>query len=172
VQARDGATHINVKSESSKSEPPINGRKLSPSHDSTDLPGPPRADLLVPLEEKLPDTWRTLPDEDFLSLFLLMVPLLTSSIFGYPDFQIRCGKIGLMYVKGSASRWSSMRVAMNSVSGSYVQTEEVRLIDARAFRIEPMNGGIMTVDRERLTGPMQVQLLPHVALIMTRKRLS
>ena len=78
-----------------------------------------------------------------------------------------------MYLKGSTSRWGALKVAVNSMSGSHVQMEEVVVINAKAFRIEPMNGGIMTVDGEKLeTGPVQAQLLPHMALVMTRKRAS
>ena len=134
----------------------------------------PKADLLVPLNEELPDTWKTI-EQDFLTVAALMIPTLSRTVIGDPHFQMGSGKMRLLWVDGSISRFGTLKMFTDSETGKHIDIEEVKLIDAKAFRIEPLNedgNGIMTLDGERIEkyGPIQGQVHPHMAVVMTRRR--
>ncbi len=135
------------------------------------FPGPP-TNLLAPLDCEVPDTWKTFEGEQFLSITPLMVPFMSQSCFGDSNFQVGSGNIHLVCVRGSTSKWNALKLLINTKTGKHMEMEEVSLIKAKAFRIEPEhNAGIMTVDGERVeTGPLQAQLHPCLAVVMSRKR--
>ena len=129
-------------------------------------------DLLVPLTDSLPDSWLTCRDEEFLSITPLMIPFMSKNSFGDSSFRIGSREFRLLCVRGSTARLGALKVILNTKTGKHMEMEEVYVISAKAFRIEPVNGGIMTVDGEIVeTGPLQAQIHPHMLLVMSRKRL-
>lgn len=136
-------------------------------------PSGPPTDLLVPLNDPLPSTWVT-KDDSYLSVTPLMVPFMSRTVFGDPNLQIGSGKFRLMWVDGSMSKLEALKMFKNTEKGKHVEMDKVKLIDVKAFRIDPITpDGMMTVDGERVSyGPMQAQIHPHLACVMSRKRCS
>jgi len=135
--------------------------------------GPP-TDLLVPLSEKVPETWLTI-EQNFLGICPLMISHIGRTSIGDPNFHMGSGKMRLLWIDGSISRFGSLKVFTDSETGKHIDRPEVKLVDALTFRIEPLEAdekGIMTVDGERVKeyGPIQAQVHPHLARIMTRRR--
>ena len=134
--------------------------------------GPP-TDLLVPLSDKLPESWVTV-EGDFLNVSPLLIPHMSRTVIGDPNFKIGTGKMRLLWIDGSISRLSTLKMFSDSETGKHVDMNELKLIDVKAFRIEPLDSdenGIMTVDGERVKyGPMQAQIHPHLAMVMTRRK--
>lgn len=135
---------------------------------STSLPS---TNLLVPLSEPVPASW-TCKEDDFLSFTPLMIPMMSSTFYGDKDLPIGSGNIRLMWVDGNISRRDALNVMTQAEKGSHVELDVVYRVDVKAFRLEPLSPpGIMTVDGEVVSyGPMQAQIHPGLAQVMTRRR--
>ena len=132
----------------------------------------PLADLLVPLSSPLPETWVS-KEDDFLNICFATIPCLSRTAFSDPHFQVGSGKIRLIWIDGAATRLETLKVFTSSETGKHIELEQVKLIDAKAFRIEPITSGIMTIDGEVVSsGPIQGQIHPHMGYMMSRKRKS
>lgn len=133
----------------------------------------PPADLLVPLDQPVPDTWIA-KENDFLSISPIMVPYLSSDFFGDRELAIGSGNIRLMWVDGSITRRRVLNMMTAAGTGKHTELDEVYRIDVKAFRLEPLSPpGIMTVDGEVVPyGTMQAQVHPQLARVMSRRRKS
>ena len=137
------------------------------------LYGPP-TDLLVPFNEKVPETWSTI-EQDFLAICPLLISHVGRTFIADPNFHLGSGKMRLMWIDGKISRLGTLKVFTDAEKGRHVDKAEVKLTDAVTFRIEPLeedDRGIITVDGERVKkyGPIQAQVHPHLARVMTRRR--
>ena len=146
-------------------------QKEPDSSPSKSKPFGPPTDLLVPLEQPLPDTWVT-NEADYLGIIPIMITHLSRSSFGDANFEIGSGKIRLMWIDGSISRSGALKLFSGTDTGKHVDMAEVKVIDVRAFRIDPITpNGTITVDGEKVRyGPIQAQIHPHMATVMSRKR--
>lgn len=133
----------------------------------------PPTDLLVPLDRPVPDTWKT-KEGDFLSVSPIMIPCLSSDFLGDRELSIGSGNIRVMWVDGSITRRGVLSMLTSAESGKHTRMDEVYRIDSKAFRLEPITTpGIMTVDGEAVHyGPMQAQVHPQLARLMSRRRKS
>lgn len=173
-------------SEKSDSESPSLGRSAaavnnvpSEDNDCTDsVPAssppptvPPKADLLVPLDQPLPPTWTT-KEDDFLAFNPAMISHLSSENFIDRNFSMGTGKFRLLWMDGSTTRANALNIMASSGSGNHVNLPKVFTKDVRAFRLEPLSPpGMLTVDGEKMPyGPMQAQVHPRLARLMSRKR--
>lgn len=131
----------------------------------------PVLDLLVPLDQSVPDSWVTM-EADFLSFSNLMIPLISRTFFGDPNLKIGSGKLRLVWIDGAITRGRVLRLMNTMETGTHLQMEEMSRIDVKAFRLEPLSPpGIMTVDGERMPyGPMQCQIHPNMACTFSRRR--
>lgn len=170
------------KEKSSSESPPLrhpakSGEQVQEAVGDAVHPSPPtnlpQTDLLVPLDQPLPDTWVT-KEDNFLCITPLLVPYMSSDFFGDREMGIGTGNIRLMWVDGNISRWGVFNVMTSAETGKHTELGEVYRIDAKAFRLEPLSPpGLMTVDGEVVTyGTMQAQVHPHLARVISRRRKS
>lgn len=133
----------------------------------------PPTDLLVPLDQPVPDTWTT-KEDNFLSINPIMIPYLSSDFFGDRELSIGSGSIRIMWIDGNITRRRVFNMMTSAESGKHTELDEVYRIDVKAFRLEPLSPpGIMTVDGEVVPyGTMQAQVHPQLARVMTRRRKS
>ena len=163
--------------EKSGSESPAMNKRDPDVPDSPPSPppvNPPQTDLLVPLDQPVPGTWIT-KEDDYLTINPLLIPHLSSDFFGDPDVVMGSGAIRLTWVDGRTTRKGALSMMTAAESGRHVEMPEVFRIDVKAFRLEPAPSppGVLTVDGERVKyGPIQAQVHPRLARIMSRKRKS
>ena len=131
----------------------------------------PRADLLPPLSEPVPDNWETL-ERDFMSISLLMIPHMARNVFGDPEVSIGAGKIRLVICGEQITRLGMFGLLTKADTGQHVEMDGVLRKDVTAFRLEPYTTpGMLTIDGETVHyGPIQVQVHHALARIMCRKR--
>ena len=131
----------------------------------------PPTDLLVPLDQTLPDTWVTKEDR-FLCINPMMVAYMSSDFFGDREIVMGTGNIRLMWVDGNITRKCVYNVMTSAGTGKHTEMDEVYRVDVKAFRLEPLSPpGLMTVDGEVVHyGTMQAQVHPQMARVMSRRR--
>ena len=131
----------------------------------------PLTNLLVPLSSPVPETWVTAED-DFLNINFMTIPFLSREFMGDPNVKMGAGKIHIVIIVGTATRRDAINVVRKSGTGKHVELDQVKVVEAQAFRIEPITpGGIMAVDGEQVSyGPMQGQVHPRLFNVMSRKR--
>ena len=136
----------------------------------SEFPQPP-TNLLMPLSSPVPETWISM-EGDYLNISMLTIPFLSRTSIGDSSLEIGSGKIRIVWIDGAATRFETLKVFANSETGRHVEMDQVKVIDAVAFRIEPTTpDGIMTVDGEQISyGPIQGQVHPHMCSVMSRKR--
>ena len=131
----------------------------------------PKADLLPPLSEPVPDNWKVL-DKEFMAVSILMIPYMAHNFIGDPDVSIGMGKIRVVICDAQITRLGMFDMLTKAKTGQHVEMEGVTRTDMRAFRLEPYTSpGLLTVDGEEVYyGPIQVQIHPALARVMCRKR--
>ncbi|XP_051632049.1 LOW QUALITY PROTEIN: sphingosine kinase 2-like [Manacus candei] len=136
-------------------------------------PGPPQCpqrgppdDLLVPLGQALPPGWVSL-EGDFVLVVALSPSHLGADLVAAPRARPDDGLLHLLFVRGGVSRGSLLRALLAMARGGDPgggPGTPLSRVPARAFRLEPLGGGTMTVDGERVPcGPVQGQLHPGLA---------
>ncbi len=131
--------------------------------------GPP-TDLLVPLTEKVPNSW--IPKgESFFGISILMIPMIGKDVFGNRHLKIGSGFFRIMCIAGDISRVGAVKMITSADTGKHTDMDEVTSVDAKAFRLEPTTPGIFTLDGEAVPyGPVQGQIHPGLLRIMSRRR--
>ena len=134
----------------------------------------PSTDLLVPLTENITDSTWTVAEDDYFGIAMIMVPFMGKDFYGDPTLQIGSGNIRLLTIDGKISRIGALGLMASVEKGSHTNRDDVCFIDVKAFRLEPITyPGIMTVDGERVSyGPIQGQVHPGLARVMSRKRVT
>ena len=77
---------------------------------------------------------------------------------------------GLAYLCWLKAGTAITTFLLNLSTGDHLKSPHVRMVAVRAFRLEPREkDGIMTIDGERIQyGPVQGQMLPSMARVLTR----
>lgn len=77
----------------------------------------------------------------------------------------------LFWMRAGAPKTAVASFLMNMSSGEHLKSSHVEMAAVRAFRVEPKEkNGIMTVDGELVQyGPMQGQVLPSLATVLSRQ---
>ena len=175
-------------SEKSRSESPtLNNRAAVASNGHSDVDegtdsvppsspppaNPPLTDLLMPLDQPVPPIWIT-KEEDYLAFNPTMISHMSSDFFVDPDFTMGTGTFRLFWISGSTTRKGALNIMSTAGSGTHINLPEVFRLDVKAFRLEPLSPpGILTVDGEKIPyGPIQAQVHPRLARLMSRKRKS
>lgn len=131
----------------------------------------PKANLLPSLSGPVPETWETI-ESDFMAVTLLMIPHMAHNVFGDPAFAIGTGKIRVVVVNDRVTRIGMFGLLTKADTGEHLDMNGVIRKDVKAFRIEPQTSpGMLTVDGEEVYyGPLQCQIHPTLARVMSRKR--
>ncbi|XP_030053628.1 sphingosine kinase 2 [Microcaecilia unicolor] len=131
--------------------------------------GPPD-DLLVPLDEPVPQDWVTL-EGDFVLVLAVYQTHLGADLFVAPFTSFGEGLIHLFFVKAGISRAALIRLFLAMERGSHFELEYPHFthLPVRAFRLEPLtHKGILTVDGERVEyGPIQGQIHRRMCNLIT-----
>ena len=132
----------------------------------------PKPHLLPELKDSTPESWKSIEGE-FLSITLLMVSHLSRGFVGDPKMSIGTGKIRIMYIQ-KLSRFGMLGMLAGGETGKHLQMSEVKMVDVKAFRLEPYTEqGLITVDGEVVKyGPIQAQVHQHLARVFCLKKVE
>lgn len=145
----------------------------SPSKSRTFVQGPKTPLLPKSVTDPVPGDWVTL-DAEFLIASAVMIPHMGNGFIADPNFSIGTGRFRILYVCSDMGRFELLSLLSGADSGNHLEMDKVKLVDARAYRIEPITApGMLTLDGEVVPyGPMQGQVHKHLARVMCRKRRS
>lgn len=144
------------------------------SNDSEQQCSRPPTNLLPPsLKDPVPSNWKTI-EMSFHNILVLTIPFLAKGFVGNFNCSIGTDKLFINYTSGDISRWGILSMLLNAETGDNIKREDSHYIMSRAYRLEPLTApGTIVVDGEPLEyAPHQVQIHPHLARVMTRKRNS
>lgn len=125
--------------------------------------------LLVPLKDPVPATWTTIED-DFVVLCALYQTHIAQDLVAAANSKLDDGLIHLIFMRGNASRVRLIKLFNAMHSGEpFPDDPQIDSIKVHAFRLEPLTpNGTLTVDGEIVSyGPIQAQVLPSLARVMT-----
>ena len=139
---------------------------------SSNWQGPPDDLLPLNLSDPVPSTWKTI-EGNFVSLLVMLCACVTDFYTVLPDLSIGSGEIGILYSLDDITRWEMFN-QMTSGNGRFSEFESVHQIRTRAFRLEPITPGRISMDGELLEeyGPCQFQLHSNLLHVFSRKRRS
>jgi len=130
----------------------------------------PLTNLLVPLDSPVPETWVTVED-DYININFLTVPCLSRTFFGDPNVKLGSGKMHIVTIAGTSTRRDVLQIVKKSEKGTQIEMDQIKVVEALAFRLEPLTDGILVVDGEQVSyGPIQGQVHPRLFSVMSRKR--
>ena len=93
--------------------------------------------------------WITVDEEEFISVAVLMVPLLTNKFIGHPNVVLGGGEFYIVYVGSGAKRKELFQAMMAMDTGEYINFPKINTIRTRAFHIQPITSpGRLVVDGE------------------------
>jgi hypothetical protein len=133
--------------------------------------------LLNPLSEPVPEDWVSIQD-DFVLVAAIYQTHLAIDMMSTPENKIDDGLIHLSLIRYEGMTRTKLIKLMTAMeSGDHVGMSGIETIPCKAFRIEPLDDdgspggkGILTCDGEAIDfGPVQGQVLPSCARVMTRK---
>lgn len=125
--------------------------------------------LLVPLKDPVPATWTTIED-DFVVLCALYQTHIAQDLIAAANSKLDDGLIHLIFMRGNISRVRLIKLFNAMQSGEpFPDDPLIDNIKVHAFRLEPLTpNGTLTVDGEVVSyGPIQAQVLPSLARVMT-----
>ncbi len=131
----------------------------------------PEADLLPSFSSPVPSNWKTL-NHDFVTAAVMLVPHMGRDMFGDPNLSIGTKSFSIVILDGTMTRMDMVTMFTQSDTGGHVALESCSVISAKAIRLEPLTPqGRITIDGEVIPyGPIQCQLHPRLARVMSRKR--
>ena len=137
--------------------------------DDVNIPSRPSTNLLVPLSSPVPTDWVTVEGE-FISVYLTLTSRIAVSSVAVPWARLDDGLGYLCWLKAGTPRTAITTFLLNLSTGDHLKSPYVHMVAVRAFRLEPREkDGIMTIDGERIQyGPVQGQMLPSMARVLTR----
>ncbi|CAG2104674.1 unnamed protein product [Medioppia subpectinata] len=121
------------------------------------------------LHEPLTDHWVTVEDT-FVQIYSSFQSHINSTAVFAPAATLDDGLIWLLFIRGSVSRKQVIQFLLALEKGKHPTLPYITFLPVRAFRIEPYaNVGRITVDGELVeSGPVQAQVVPRMAAILTR----
>ena len=123
------------------------------------------------LTDPVPSNWVTV-DGEFVIIAPVMIPHMANGFLVDPNFSIGMGKFRIFYVTSDMGRLQLLSMLSGADTAKHMEMAHVQLVDAKAYRIEPITTpGMMTLDGEVVPyGPMQAQVHKHLGRVMCRKR--
>ena len=127
------------------------------------------AELIPKLDEPIGSNWVTIDDE-FVVVYSGHQTHLSSDCFFAPQAKLDDGIIWLLFIRGDATRAQVLHFLTALDAGSHINLPYVYLVPVHAFRLEPHStDGRITIDGELIDcGPIQAEVLPSIARIMSR----
>ncbi|UYV60166.1 SPHK1 [Cordylochernes scorpioides] len=124
--------------------------------------------LLAPLSRPVPQDW-VVREGEYVLVYAAYQTHLGTDVFFAPFAKLNDGIIWLVLIHANVTRAQMFAIFSGLQSGSYIKNEAVEMIPVRAFRLEPLSDGYMTVDGEAVpTQPIQAEVLPGAANILLR----
>lgn len=133
--------------------------------------GPPTPLINSSLSDPVPSGWVVL-ESDFVNVNLATIPLMAHDVFTTNQAYVGCGTIYLVYVESSLTgRLDLLKMIDKMSKGNHTEMNMVRVVETKAFRIEPIDGpGLMTLDGEEVPyGPLQAQIHPQMGRVLGRR---
>ena len=129
----------------------VNGKAPGEMHCAVVEENGPLNTLLPPLGEELPGDWEVIKGEFILACPLLLSHLNSETLAG-PEAKFGDGILYIMYIKAGISRIQLLDLFTKLEDGSHVNCDNVVILKARAFRLEPdlSQKGIIAVDGEKI----------------------
>lgn len=127
------------------------------------------SEYLPSLSEPLPDNW-VVEEGEFVLVYVSLQTHLSSDVFIAPNAKLDDGIMWLLVIRDDVSRVQIINFFSCLQSGTHVDNPCVEMIPIKAFRLEPFSpDGFLTVDGEAVAcRPLQAEVLPSIARIMTR----
>ena len=146
---------------------------LQPSQSAdTSTIGPPTP-LINSLSEPVPSNWVVM-ESDFLNVNVSSVSHMAHEVFAINQAFVGCGTIYIIYVEASITgRVDLFKMIDRMAKGNHTEMNMVRVVEAKAFRIEPADDGppgLITLDGEEVPyGPLQGQVHPQMGRVLGRR---
>ncbi|XP_013888811.1 sphingosine kinase 1 [Austrofundulus limnaeus] len=130
------------------------------------------ADLLLPgLDQRVPESWTVVKEEDFVLVLAIYQSHLAEDLWAVPGAAADDGLIHLLYVTAGISRPALLRLFLAMEKGAHLACGCPHLVyeKVRALRLEPASPqGVITVDGEVVEyGPVQAQVHPGLARLIS-----
>ncbi|XP_054159202.1 sphingosine kinase 2-like [Oppia nitens] len=121
------------------------------------------------LAEPVGKDWVTI-DDQFIQIYASYQSHINSTAIFAPEATLDDGIIWLLFLRSKVSRRQVIQFLLALEKGRHPALPYVDFVPVRAFRIEPYNNiGKMTVDGELVeSGPIQAEVVPRMATILTR----
>ncbi|XP_019852648.1 PREDICTED: sphingosine kinase 2-like isoform X2 [Amphimedon queenslandica] len=120
----------------------------------------------ISVSDPIPDNWKTI-EGNFVMFIGLMLSHMSDSIMGHSDIKIGSGEHRIVYAFDDVTRAQLLTGLVGSPNTAKYDTfHEIR---TRAFRLNPISPGFITVDGELVDyGPIQVQVHPGMMRLYSR----
>ena len=129
--------------------------------------------LLSPLNEPVPADWVTVEDE-FIFVLATYLTHIGADNIAAPSAKLDDGIIHMGLGHGGLSRSEVFALFTAMTTGEIERhiSHNLEIFPVKAFRLEPITpNGIITVDGEKVDyGPIQAQVLPGIARVMTLQK--
>ena len=125
----------------------------------------------VSYQQPADDQWVSLVD-DFVIVYCVSQPWVTSSIFVAPNSNLADGLMYLLMVKKSAlNRFQFLQLMLGFESAAHADFDFVDFFPVKGFRLKPISkGSYITVDGEVIEhASIQAEILPKAVQILTTK---
>jgi len=135
--------------------------------------GPVRTDL-PPLSSAVPPDWVTVED-DFVLVIAVSISHIAQDLIVAPSSSLDDGVIYLAMIRAPISRLHVLKLFLAMQDGSADGDPGVEVVRVGAFRLEPLGPrlGTLMVDGEMVDyGPIQAQVLPSMARVMTLDKVN
>ena len=118
--------------------------------------------------DPVPDNWKTVEGN-----FVLFIALLSSYIshgnLMFPDLVLGSGEFNIMFCFEDVTRMELLKAVADTEIA--IRSPKVQIVHTRAFRLEPITPGILSIDGERFEYlPFQIQVHKRAMRLFTRKK--
>ncbi|XP_071450966.1 sphingosine kinase 2-like [Hetaerina americana] len=131
------------------------------------------ASRLPSLTQPVPSDWKVI-EGDFVMVHASYQSHIGSDALFAPNCKLADGIIWLLVVRAGITRAQLLQFLLGLSSGTHLKCPLVEMIPVRAFRLEPKDSnsptrGHVAVDGELVDyGPLQVELVPSLARVLSR----
>ena len=143
-----------------------------PQSAGTSTNGPPTP-LINSLTDPVPSNWVVM-ESDYMNINVSSVSHMAHDVFAINQAFVGCGTIYIIYVEASITgRMDLLKMIDRMAKGNHTEMSMVRVVEAKAFRIEPADDGptgVITLDGEEIPyGPLQGQIHPQMGRVLGRR---